>query len=200
MQTGSSVTATFNKPHPCDPQDGSPIQYNNWDFAGTLDGDRLEGKAHYCGYGKGNPLLGIHYDARFKLTVSANGQTLSGTWHNVQANGGKGADEPWTINRVGCEPRQFKIGPNVRPSWPVFFPTSPADLMPCQDCPGGSEWVLVHVDFTWDGGPVRDPAILPTSHYECTYRYVATWQCPGQTGVTVRSETKVVRQACIPQD
>src|SRR5262252_8656562 len=106
-QTGSAVNATYNKPHPCDPQDGSPIQHTDWDFSGTLSGNQLTGETHTCGWGKGNRIHGLG-KATLKLEVSADGRTLSGTWWNVEANNNKGADESITITR-DCSPDKGKL-------------------------------------------------------------------------------------------
>src|SRR5262249_41056036 len=67
-----------------------------------------------CGYGKGNARLGLN-KGPLKLTVSADGNTLSGTWFDVEANGNKGADRPITITR-DCSPDKGKLCSGIAPA------------------------------------------------------------------------------------
>lgn len=182
------IYAEYNESHPCDPQDGSPLQYTDWDFSGTLSGNQLQGETHTCGYGKGNPRLGIN-KATLKLTASADDRTLSGTWYDVEANNNKGADRPITITKVSCT-NFFNIAPGVQ-SHDAEFPDSPGDLIPCDNCAGKSLWLLVRVESDSHKDEVIDNQRKPGVEYLLTTsRYIATWQCPDGR-ITVREEKHV---------
>lgn len=96
VQNGSSVTATYDGDYECDPRDGGPIQKTRDDFNGaTLSGDQLSGEITVCSWGKGNTNgTGLKKSA-FKLTLSADGQRLDGSFYNSST----GKQVPITIIR-----------------------------------------------------------------------------------------------------
>jgi hypothetical protein len=96
-QSGLSVQARYVQPHICDHRDGTgQTSQTDFDFDATLSGRTLDGETSICSYGAGNPQgVGIHR-ATVTLSVSADGNTLSGTFYNSLEQ----RDDPVTLTRV----------------------------------------------------------------------------------------------------
>jgi hypothetical protein len=95
VQSGSSVTATYDADYDCDPRDGGAVQKTKDDFSGaTLSGNKLSGQITVCGYGKGNPYGTGLRKVSFTLTLKDR-KTLEGQF----ANPNTGQDVPFVITR-----------------------------------------------------------------------------------------------------
>jgi len=81
--TGSGVVATYVLPHTCDHADGTgAISETIDDFTGQLSGDTITGMTSVCRHGFDDTEGNGFVQTTMTLTVSADGKTLSGTWHN----------------------------------------------------------------------------------------------------------------------
>jgi hypothetical protein len=82
-QSGDDVTAVYTESQVCDFRDdtgGSQPYPDNVDFSGTLVKDTLTGTINVCHWGTGNPLgIGV-FEEPIHLTLSSDGNTLSGSW------------------------------------------------------------------------------------------------------------------------
>jgi hypothetical protein len=82
-QSGADVTAVYTETQVCDFRDdsgGSQPYPGNVDFVGTFVDGELTGTIDVCHWGTGNPLgIGV-FEEPIQLSVSADGNTLSGTW------------------------------------------------------------------------------------------------------------------------
>jgi hypothetical protein len=96
-QSGASVSARFLEPYICDHRDGTgQTSQTDVDFDATLAGARLTGQTTVCNFGAGNP-LGVGVDqADMVLDVSADRNTLSGTYFNESDQ----TDDPISLTRV----------------------------------------------------------------------------------------------------
>jgi hypothetical protein len=100
-QSGTSVTASYldayvcHEDNPNDPNDTTDTTYT--DFEGTLQGTTITGLTSTCRFGhdSGNGIV----SATMTLNVSADGKTLSGTWHNNDT--GEEVDFSLTRETVG---------------------------------------------------------------------------------------------------
>lgn len=87
-QNGTAITASYlngfvcHLDNPDDPNDTTDTTYV--DFEGTLQGLTITGLTSTCrhGHDSGNGI----FSATMTLNVSADGKTLSGTWHNSDTN------------------------------------------------------------------------------------------------------------------
>ena len=85
-QSGASVTATYLDPWDCDHRDGTgQHSQTTEDFSGTLVCATITGQTSTCRYGAGNN-PGI-IQSPMQLTVSEDGNTLSGTWQSDEGSG-----------------------------------------------------------------------------------------------------------------
>lgn len=98
-QSGTSVTGTYLEPYICDHRDGTgQTSQTDFDFSGVLADRALTGEITVCSFGKGNPLgVGLQR-AQLMLLVSADGNTLSGTFFNQVDQ----QNDPVTITRVAA--------------------------------------------------------------------------------------------------
>jgi hypothetical protein len=79
-QSGAGVEAKFINPPLCDPRDNSQPRPREVDFTGTLEGNKIEGKATVCNWGKRwGSQIGIQ-QVDVTLEVSPDQKTLSGTY------------------------------------------------------------------------------------------------------------------------
>jgi len=96
-QTGTSVSARYLEPYVCDHRDGTgQTSETDFDFDATLADRTLTGQTTVCKFGAGNPAgVGLG-QADMTLTVSADGNTLSGTYFNATDQ----TDVPFSLTRV----------------------------------------------------------------------------------------------------
>lgn len=96
-QSGAAVSARYLEPYICDHRDGTgETSQTDFDFDATLSDRTLTGETTVCNFGAGNP-LGVGLDrAPLTLTLSADGQELSGSFFNALDE----TDVPITITRV----------------------------------------------------------------------------------------------------
>lgn len=94
--TGSGVYATYYLLYECDHRD-STLQTDSTytDFEAKLMGKTLTGMTSVCSYGHDDPADNGIRQADITLTVSDDGKTLSGSWHNAESN----SDVPVTLTR-----------------------------------------------------------------------------------------------------
>ncbi|HUN81317.1 MAG TPA: hypothetical protein VMV81_07375 [Phycisphaerae bacterium] len=94
--TGSGVFATYYQPDVCEHRDGTGDSDSTYtDFEATLSGKTLTGTTSVCGFGHDDHSLNGIRSADMTLTVSDDGRTLSGTWHNTEDN----SDVPISLTR-----------------------------------------------------------------------------------------------------
>lgn len=96
-QTGTSVSARYIEPYICDHRDGTgQTSQTDFDFDATLAGRTLTGQTTVCNFGAGNPLgVGLG-QTDMTLDVSADGNTLSGTYFNESDQ----TDVPFSLTRT----------------------------------------------------------------------------------------------------
>lgn len=96
-QVGTAVTATYVETYVCDHRDGTGgTSETDLDFTATLEGRTLSGEINTCNFGSDNPHgVGIQ-PAPFSVTVSPDGQQMTGSWYSqLQTD-----DIPLTITRL----------------------------------------------------------------------------------------------------
>lgn len=187
-QTGAGVVATYDDPYICDPRDGGAVQSTTDDFTATLGGNQLSGQITVCSWGKGNKQGTGLRKADMKLTVSDDGNTLKGTFHNSVDN-----TENTLVFRRNCT-GNYTVGPGVRPGiGSAIFDHTPDNLVPCEQCSGG--WLLIDVHF-FSGQRLTSDEPTKVTTYECTYTYEATWRCPTTGEIQKRRTFKKVSGQC----
>jgi len=85
--TGSGVFATYYHSYVCEHDDGTNQSDSTYtDFEATLMGKQLTGTTSVCGFGHSDTSLNGIRQADVTLTVSDDGKTLSGSWHNTDTD------------------------------------------------------------------------------------------------------------------
>jgi hypothetical protein len=96
--SGTSVQARYIEPHTCDHADGTgQSSQTEFDFDATLSGRTLNGETTVCNYGSANP-LGVGFArTAMTLSVSADGNELTGTYYNALDQ----RNEEMSLTRIG---------------------------------------------------------------------------------------------------
>lgn len=85
VQSGNRVTATYLEPRRCEHRDGrGTTTLTEFNFAGTLEGNRIEGELGTCKFGSADagPVR-----SPLELTLTDDGKALSGQWWNEVEQG-----------------------------------------------------------------------------------------------------------------
>jgi len=96
QHTGSGVYAWYIQDYECDHNDGTGnTSSTNVDFQAQLAGNVLTGTTSVCSHGHDDPADNGIKSATMTATVSEDGKTISGTWHNTDTD----SDDPLTLTR-----------------------------------------------------------------------------------------------------
>jgi hypothetical protein len=102
-QTDTTVVAMFKQPYTkCDPQNGSPPQDRVKNFEGTISGKTITGMMTVCNYGKSWGAKAGIQEVSFRLTISDDQNTLSGTY-----DGWKGPENVTLTRECTPDPRNL---------------------------------------------------------------------------------------------